>query len=129
MIFFGREWTEHEVEQWIGGLLRSGVLLAAFVALLGGVFFALHYGAAPADFSTFAGVAPGLDSVHGIVSGAASLQSAAVVQLGLLLLIATPVSRVALSLVAFAVQGDRLYVVVTAIVLALLMYGLFGAGA
>jgi len=47
------------------------------------------------------------------------------VQLGLVLLIATPMVRVALTLVAFLWQRDRLYVCITAFVLALLVYGLF----
>jgi uncharacterized membrane protein len=46
--------------------------------------------------------------------------------MGLLLLIATPVARVALLAVAFAVQRDRLYVVVTLIVLAVLLASLVG---
>jgi len=52
-----------------------------------------------------------------------------VIQLGLLLLIATPIARVALSLVAFVKQHDRTYIVVTTIVLVLLLYSLTGAGA
>jgi uncharacterized membrane protein len=52
------------------------------------------------------------------------MQSESIVQLGLLLLIATPVARVAFTLVAFVLQRDRTYVVVTSIVLALLLYGL-----
>jgi uncharacterized membrane protein len=47
------------------------------------------------------------------------------VQLGVILLIATPVARVALTLVAFAVQRDRIYVALTAVVLIVLLYGLF----
>ena len=48
--------------------------------------------------------------------------------LGLLLLIATPVARVAFSIVAFALEGDRLYVAITAVVLALLVLS-FAVGA
>ena len=44
--------------------------------------------------------------------------------IGLLLLIATPVGRVVLSLVAFAIQRDRVYVTITVIVLAVLAYSL-----
>ena len=51
----------------------------------------------------------------------------AIVQLGLVLLIATPVARVAFTLVAFARQRDRAYVMITTIVLALLLYSLFFA--
>jgi uncharacterized membrane protein len=53
----------------------------------------------------------------------------AIAQLALLLLIATPVARVAFTLVACALQRDRTYVVVTMIVLAVLVYALaFGKG-
>ena len=48
------------------------------------------------------------------------------IQLGLLVLIATPIARVAFSLVAFALQRDRIYVIVTLIVLAVLLYSLTG---
>ena len=66
----------------------------------------------------------GLRSIAGILRGVESMQSESIVQLGLLLLIATPVARVAFTLVAFMLQRDRTYVAVTALVLALLLFGL-----
>jgi uncharacterized membrane protein len=119
-------WSDHEVEQFIGRLLQAGVLLSAVVALVGGAVYLSRYGSAPAHYRTFRGVPDGLDSVSGVVGGALALRSRWVIQFGLLLLIATPIARVALSLVAFARQGDRTYVVITAIVLAALLFGLFG---
>jgi uncharacterized membrane protein len=65
-----------------------------------------------------------LRSIIAIVHGAFVGNAEAIVQLGLLLLIATPVARVAFTLVAFALQRDRTYVCITTIVLALLLYGL-----
>ena len=50
----------------------------------------------------------------------------AIIQLGLLLLIATPVARVLFSAIAFAIERDYMYVVITLIVLAILLYSLFG---
>jgi uncharacterized membrane protein len=50
------------------------------------------------------------------------------IQLGLLLLIATPIARVAFSIVGFAIERDRLYVVFTLIVLAILLFSLLGSG-
>jgi uncharacterized membrane protein len=44
--------------------------------------------------------------------------------LGILILIATPVARVAFSVFAFAEERDRMYVIVTLIVLALLLFSL-----
>jgi uncharacterized membrane protein len=66
-----------------------------------------------------------LRSVSAAVHGAFTLDPRGMVQLGLVLLIATPVARVALTLGAFLVQRDRLYVVLTTIVLVLLLFGLF----
>ena len=121
-------WTDERVEAWIGSVLQLGVALAAVVASVGAVFFLARYGARPADYRTFHGVPAGLDSVGGVLRGALGLRSRWIIQLGLLLLIATPIARVALSLVAFALQRDRTYVVVTALVLALLLFSLIGPG-
>ena len=123
-----RDWTEEEVEQWIGMLLLVGVIVAAAVAAVGGVVYLFRYGGVHENYRVFHGVPRGLNSVHGVLGGAFHLRSRWVIQLGLLLLIATPVARVALSLVTFLHQRDRLYVAITAIVLALLLYGLLGPG-
>jgi uncharacterized membrane protein len=100
------------------------VLVAAVVVILGSVLLLAHYGHAPADFRVFRGEPAELRSVGGVLRAALALDSRAVVQLGLVLLIATPVARVALTLVAFLIQRDRLYVAITATVLALLLYSL-----
>ena len=115
---------EHEIEQLIGRLLQFGVLLAAAVVILGGTAMLVQRGLQNADFHVFQDVAAPLRSLTGIVRGVLALDSAAIVQLGLVLLILTPVARVALTLVAFVLQRDLLYTGVTAVVLALLLYGL-----
>ena len=117
-------WSDHEVEQLIGRLLQSGVMLSATVTIIGGVMFLAQHGRTPADYHAFSTTATPLWSVGGTIRGALALDSAAIVQLGLVLLIATPVMRVALTLIAFAMQRDRLYVIITSVVLALLLYGL-----
>ncbi|HVZ77889.1 MAG TPA: DUF1634 domain-containing protein [Gemmatimonadaceae bacterium] len=116
--------TDHEVDQIIGRLLQVGVLLAALVVLVGGAMFLREHGATVADFRAFVPGTSELRSLSGIIHGALAGDSAAITQLGLVLLIATPVARVALTLVAFLYQRDRLYVAVTTLVLALLVYGL-----
>ena len=63
-------------------------------------------------------------SVAGIVANACQLRGRGLIQLGLLLLIATPVLRVVIAAVAFALQRDRLYVAVSLIVLASLAYSM-----
>ena len=117
-------WSDHEVEQLIGRLLQIGVMISAAVVLIGGAMFLLQHGGAPVGFHEYSTTPTPLWSLGGIIRGALALDSASIVQLGLVLLIATPVMRVALTLGAFAVQRDRLYVLLTAVVLVLLLYGL-----
>ncbi|MCC7176116.1 MAG: DUF1634 domain-containing protein [Bryobacterales bacterium] len=119
--------TGGAVETTMGNLLRAGVLLSAFVVLLGGIAYLLRYGTAQPGYHVFRGESAALRSVRGIVVQAFALHPRGVIQLGLLLLIATPIARVVFSVYAFARQGDRLYVVVTLIVLGVLLYGLSGA--
>jgi uncharacterized membrane protein len=120
-------WTDQEMDQVVGNLLRAGVLTAAAVVAVGAVLYLVQGGNDHPDYVSFKGEMPGLDTLPAIAAGAMKLQGQAVIQLGLLLLIATPVARVALLLFAFAVQRDRLYVLVTLVVLVVLIISLVGA--
>jgi uncharacterized membrane protein len=122
-------WNDEHVELFIGNLLRWGVVLAATVTAIGGAIFLFLHGTAIADYRVFRGQPETLTSVSQVARSAYRLHPDAIIQLGLLLLIATPIARVALSLLAFVKQHDRTYIVVTTIVLALLMFSLTGAGA
>ena len=119
-------WTDQYVDELIGNLLRVGVTLAAVVVLFGGSIYLVRHGLAAPHYSVFVGEPADLRTVSGIVRDALALRGRGLIQLGLLLLIATPVARVAFSVAAFAMQRDRLYVVVALIVLAVLMYSLTG---
>jgi uncharacterized membrane protein len=119
-----RGMSERETEQLIGRLLQVGVFLAAIVTLVGGVLLIREHGSVPPSFASFHGQPGNLTSLIGILRGVRAGQSDAIVQLGIVLLIATPIARVAFTLVAFAIQRDRTYVFITLLVLALLLYGL-----
>ena len=119
-----RNSRDEQVELVIGRLLQWGVLAAAIVVVTGGLLLLAQYGHLPANFQQFKGEDSALRSVGGIIRAALSGDSRAIVQLGLVLLIVTPAARVALTLGAFLVQRDRLYILTTSIVLALLLYGL-----
>lgn len=117
-------WTDQQVEQIIGNLLRVGVILAAVVVSLGGVLYLVRHGFHPADYRVFRGEPASLRGLGGIVGDACRLRARAIIQLGLLVLMATPVARVVLSAFAFVRQRDGLYVAVTSIVLTILLYSL-----
>ncbi len=118
------ELSDYQVDQVIGRLLQLGVLIAAAVVVVGVALFLAGHGSSAPDFGVFRGEPAAFRSVTGIVSSALHGQSAGIVQFGLILLILTPIARVALTLGAFVIQRDRTYVVLTAIVLVLLLYGL-----
>jgi uncharacterized membrane protein len=124
-----QEWTDQYVEELIGTLLRVGVTLAAAVVLFGGTVYLVRHGLAAPQYHVFVGEPTDLRRLSGIVKDALAFRGRGLIQLGLLLLIATPIARVAFSVAAFALQGDRLYVVVTLIVLAVLIYSLTGGHA
>ena len=116
--------ADRQVDLVIGRLLQIGVLAAAAIVALGAILFLAQHGTRRAEFSAFVPGPPTLRTVGGILRGALAFDSAAIVQLGLVLLIMTPIARVLFTLVAFIIQRDRLYILITSVVLALLLYGL-----
>ena len=90
----------------------------------GGVVYLLRHGHEVPDYRVFRGEPGDLRSVSGIVSDARSLSGRGLIQLGLLLLIATPIARVVFSVAGFLRQRNWMYVVITLLVLALLAYSL-----
>jgi uncharacterized membrane protein len=117
---------EERIEQIMAMLLRGGVLLAAAVVLAGGTLYLWRHGREYPDYAIFHGVPDELKHPASIATGVVNGGGRALIQLGLLLLIATPVARVAFSVVAFARESDRTYVVITLILLTALIYSLFG---
>ena len=119
-------WSDERVDALLGTLLRVGVLVSAAIVALGGAIYLVKYGASTPAYGEFRGEPADLRSVGGIARAALELRGRGLIQLGLLVLIATPVARVAFSLFAFARQRDRTYVVVTGFVLVLLVLSLTG---
>jgi uncharacterized membrane protein len=113
------------VELAISTLLRIGVLASLLIVLVGTVVTFVHhphYLTSRRDLVRL--TRPGAEfphSVPSVIHGLGHSQGRAIVMTGLLLLIATPVLRVAISVLAFVYQRDRTFVVITSVVLALLL--------
>jgi len=121
-------WNDQRIEIVIGNLLRTGVLLSAAFVVFGGLVYLSRHGRYPASYHVFHGDTSPLRTLPGIFHGTMQFSGSAIIQFGLLLLIATPVARVIFSAIAFAVERDYLYVAFTLAVLAVLAYSLLGAG-
>jgi uncharacterized membrane protein len=122
---FDSRFDDQRMEIIMGRLLQIGVLLASAAVLIGGFLYVrAHYGST-ADYRTFTGEPANLRSTRGLFRLLMTGDPAAVIQLGILLLIATPIARVIFAVVGFALERDRLYVAVSLTVLAILMISLF----
>jgi uncharacterized membrane protein len=120
-------WTDRKVEDLVGSLLRAGVFLAALIVFCGAIVYLAKHGAEAADYRVFHGEPNQLRTISGVLREALAFQGRGIIQLGLLLLIATPVARVALSIIGFAAERDRMYAGFGVIVLLILLYSLFGS--
>ena len=121
----GDHFNDRSMEVTMSRLLQFGVLLASFVMLVGGVLYVrAHHDGTP-DYRVFKSEPQGLRHIGGVMSGVAAGDSAAIIQLAVLLLIATPVARVVFALIAFGIERDKLYIGVSAVVLAVLLVGFF----
>lgn len=122
-----KQWTDQGIESVLGTLLRVGVFISAFVVAMGAIIYLARYGHAPVDYRIFRGEPADLRGLRGIVRDSLALRGRGIIQFGLLLLIATPVVRVAFSIFGFAKERDGAYVVFTLIVFSVLLYSLFGS--
>jgi uncharacterized membrane protein len=113
---------DRTMETVMGRLLQVGVLLASLVMIVGGTLYMWTHQAMP-DYRVFKGEPQALRHIGGVVNGVVKGDSEAVIQLAVLLLIATPVARVVFALIAFGIERDKLYIAVSAVVLAVLLFG------
>jgi uncharacterized membrane protein len=119
---------DQRMDQIMAVLLRSGVSLAAGLVFIGGIVYLSRHDLPAINYRVFEGEPQELRTVSGILREAATFHGRGLIQLGLLVLIATPVARVLFSVLAFVYEKDWTYAAITMIVLALLCYSLFGGG-
>ena len=107
-----------DMREAIGNALRIGVTAACTIAVVSGVYYLVCHGSEPMpDYSRWTGEPASYTTLTGILKGVFALAAKDWIQLGVLVLMLTPIIRVVLSIVDFARQRDWLYVAITAIVL------------
>ena len=117
-------WTDERLEIIIGNLLRIGVGISALVVLAGGILYLARYGSQHINYGSFHGEPRELRTISGIARGGRAGHARAIIQFGLLLLIATPIARVIFSAYGFWRERDYRYVFITLIVLGVLLYSI-----
>jgi len=90
--------------------------------------YLIRHGAAEVHYDVFAGEPTDLRTLRGVLADALRLNDRGIIQLGLIVLVGAQVVRVALTLWLFVVERDRRFVAISAVVLALLLFGLLSGG-
>jgi uncharacterized membrane protein len=125
MLKWIKAWNDERMRNIMGMVLRVGVISSAILVIFGGILFFIEHPTETFNYAVFKGEPARLRHFNTIFSETLELRSRAIIQLGLILLIATPISRVLFSLLGFMLEKDWVYVIITFIVLSILFYSLF----
>ena len=118
-----------DINDAISLALRAGVLLSAAIILIGVVLVFVHQGSNGFSLSQIAApnsrVNSSIFQPPEVMEGLSKLNGLDYVYLGLMVLIATPIIRVVLGIAQFVKERNRLYTIITVIVLFNLMFAIF----
>ena len=123
---FSKYFRDKDIQQLIGRQLRLGVIISSAIVLAGGLIYLRRHGHELPAYGAFTGVREGLDNLPGIWNGVLNNRGMNIIQLGVVLLIATPIIRIAFSVIAFLLEKDYLYVVLTLLVLGVILLSMLG---
>jgi uncharacterized membrane protein len=111
------KFKDTDMQLIIGWILRGGVAVSMAVVVVGGIVFIYRHGESVPDFRSFKGTPGFINSPKKVFESAFQLRGLAIIQLGIALLIATPILRVVFAAAGFILEKDRLYTLISVIVL------------
>ena len=113
--------SDTDIQQIIGWILRLGVIISMLVVFIGGCFYIYRHSSETVHYSRFIGVPKFVHSAGGIWHGILTFRGRAIIQAGIILLIATPIVRVLFSGIGFILEKDWLYTGISLLVLAIIV--------
>ncbi len=111
------KFKDKDIQGLIGQVLLAGTVISISIVFTGGIFYLYRHGHTVADYTKFKGIPAFIRDFSGIVKGIADIKGQAIIQAGIILLIATPILRVICSAIGFALEKDYMYVGISALVL------------
>lgn len=120
------KFNDTDMQTIIGWILRTGVIVSIAIVIFGGVLYIYRHGGQVADYHTFQNVPVFVRGIGNIVVNIFNFRGQAIIQFGILMLIATPVMRVVFAAIGFALEKDRLYVFISLLVLFIIFASAFG---
>jgi uncharacterized membrane protein len=123
------KFKDKDMQAVIGWVLRAGVFVSMLVVFIGGVIYLYRHGQTIANYHEFKGIPDFVHSPAGIINGILTFRGRAIIQAGIVLLIATPIVRVVFSAIGFIIEKDYLYTGITFIVLLIIVISAFSGHA
>lgn len=117
--------ADKDIEIIIGNLLRAGVIISSIIIMIGAIIYLLQSGHEHPDYRKFEGMNNTFYSLSYVFNGVAHFSGEHIIQLGVLILIATPVARIVFSIIGFIRENDSLYIVITCLVLFIILGSIF----
>ena len=111
------KFRDADLEQIIGELLRYGVLASSLVVLAGGIVYLVRHGGQYPQYHAFRGEPDKMRKPVLMWEAVLRGEGRPLIQLGLLILIATPIARILFSVFGYLMEKDYLYAALTVIVL------------
>jgi uncharacterized membrane protein len=120
---------DKDMQLLLGQVLRAGTVISISVVFIGGLFYLYRHGHAIADYRVFKGIPDFVQHPSGILYGILNLKGQAIIQFGIVLLIATPILRVVFSAVGFILEKDYMYVGISLLVLFIIFMSMWSGHA
>ncbi len=117
--------NDREIQIIVATLLRIGVIVSVLFVLVGGVVYLYQQQGQQVALGTFRPELNPYTSIRGIVEGLRVLEGLAIVQLGVVLLIFTPIARIVFSIFGFLIEKDWLYVFIGFLILCIISASLY----
>ena len=111
------KFKDTDMQLLLGRVLRAGTVISISIVFLGGVLYLYRHGHATANYKTFTGIPNFVKHFPGIIYSALDTKGQAIIQIGIILLIATPILRVVCSAIGFVLEKDYMYVGISVLVL------------
>ncbi|WP_295797524.1 DUF1634 domain-containing protein [Mucilaginibacter sp.] len=117
------KFKDTDIQSLIGKVLCGGMIVSMSIVFFGGIFYVVRHGHSIPDYKTFTGIPSFMGS---LIVAATNLKGQAIIQLGIVLLIATPILRVICSTIGFVLEKDYLYVGISLLVLLIIFASMMG---
>ena len=124
-----KKFKDTDMQLLLGRVLRAGTVISISIVFFGGMIYLYRHGHTIANYKTFTGIPDFVQHFQGLVYGALHVKGQAIIQIGIILLIATPILRVICSAIGFVLEKDYMYVGISILVLFIIFMSMVGGHA